>query len=1188
MNKRELQNFAVWAKENLENQIKVSLNLMGIHSDKNIKRAFIQGDITVIEGETKTYPKSFKASRDSIVRIVKDEGYENVIEQFAYTWFNRIVSLRFMEVHGYLDHGFKIFPDGGTIEPEILSNLHFIKDDLNLDVAYYTKLKEDDNIEELYRYILFKQCNSLSKTLPMLFSNEYQYLEYLLPTVLLTGETIITRIVELDKENFLNDVEVIGWLYQFYISSKKDEVFASKEKITKDTLPAVTQLFTPNWIVKYMAENSIGRIWLESYPNSSLRDEMKYYVDEAEQTDEVEKELEKIRYKNVNPEDIRVIEPAAGSGHILVYAFDLLLKMYEERGYLTRDIPSLILKNNLVGLDVDKRASQLAQFALMMKARSIDPRFFNDDRIVIPKVFEIKDSKKLYNLEYKNNLKELIENDWKKSEYNLTENDLKVIDYVVNTFEDAKVIGSLLKVKPSKGYLVIGDKINKLRKTTVGGVFTNEFVLYGLKRLSELLRLAHFMSLKYDVMITNPPYQVVSGLEKKSKNYINYNYPLTNNDLYAAFMEIELVKEKGFISMINQHQWMFTKSYINYRKNVLETKNIINLLHLGPRTFEEIKGEKVQSVAFVKRITKIQNYKSRCLKLKGVKSPTDKKKEFKNNRERYLFETSFDDFADISWHPFAYWISEKTKRAFKHKTISSIGYIGRGLETSNQEKYERLWFEVDFGLISLKSTSDNLENKRWFTFSRGGGYRRWFGNLMHITLWENNGYIMRNDKGKNGKGVPLLKNQDKYFKKCVTWSSVGTGYFGARILENSIFGNGSAMFLDDESQYLPLMGLLNSKVVNVFLEFLSPALTFNAGDIERIPIIKEIFENEEILELVTRNIDISKEDWEDKETSLNFKGKKTRKNHSLVSNYFNDILNRRQYLSETIRRNENRLNEIFLDVYGLKEEIDFIVDKKEVTVNNINHKSFTQEYISYLIGVLMGRYSLVEEGLIYAGGEFDNTRYGNYELDDDGIIPIYSKLGMEDGLTAKIITLIKQIYGEDTYKENIDFIAEGLGKKQNETSEETLNRYLNDEFYKDHLKTYQKRPIYWMFSSGKDNGFKALIYLHRYNEDTLARINSNYLLPETTRLRIELNDLENGIKSSDAITQRRLEKERDIVNKQYYEAVEYGLVLDYMANRYIKLDLDDGVKVNYAKFQNVEIVNERGSKIKKDLLIPIK
>ncbi len=1187
MNKRELQNFAVWAKENLETQIKVSLNLMGISSDEDIKKSYVQGDLTIIDGETRTYPKSFNKERESIVRIIKDEGYNNVVEQFAYTWFNRLIALRFMEVHGYLDHGFKIFPDGGIIEPEILSNLHFIKDDLELDVNHYTRLKNEDNIEQLYRYVLFKQCNSLSKILPMLFSNEYSYLEYLLPPVLLTGETVITKLIELDKQDFLNDIEVIGWLYQFYISVKKDEVFASKKKITKDTLPAVTQLFTPEWIVKYMAENSIGRIWLESYPNSPLKNDLKYYVEEAEQTEEVVKSLEKTRYKNVDPKEIRVIEPAAGSGHILVYSFDILFKMYEEVGYSTTDIPKQILENNLVGLDIDKRATQLAQFALMMKARSIDSRFFNDARRVIPKVLEIKESKKLYRMDYKTHLKELMSSDWKNREYNLTENDLKVIDYVVRTFEDAKVIGSLLKIKPSKAYLAVGNKINQLRRISIGGVFSYEFIEYGLRRISDLLRLAHFISIKYDVMITNPPYQAIGNTEDYMKNYANTYYPNTKTDMFAMFMETEFVKPKGFLAMINQHQWMFAKSYNNYRSEFLKRKSIVNLIHLGPRAFEEISGEKVQSVSFVSRNFSLKDYNASFFRLITYKTPSAKKKAFENRNQKYT--TSVNKFTSIPWNPFAYWVSRKTEEAFKHLKISDIGYVGRGLETSNQEKYERLWFEVNHNTISFNSSITKMEEKKWYPFSRGGGYRRWYGNLINVVNWENNGTEMKNDPGINGRKKPLLKNQDKYFRKMVTWSSVGTGYFGARLMKNSIFGNGSALFLEEEEKYISIMAFLNSKVVYNFLEFLSPALTFNAGDLSRIPIINDIFENKEIINLANECIDISKNDWDSKELSMNY-----RFNYGVefgkIKEKFEKGINKKIKNHKNIFDNEKKLNLIFLEIYGFIENDEPMnhISENEITIELPSKNDFAKSFISHFIGVLLGRYSIVEEGLIFAGGEFDVSRYGDYEVDNDGIIPLYPKLGMEDNLTEKIIKLIKQAYGEENYNENIDFIAEALGKRQNETSEETLNRYLYDDFYNDHLRTYQKRPIYWMLSSGGDNGFKALIYLHRYTEDTLAMINSDYLLPETTRLRNEINDLENRIKVTDGATQRRLERERDLVNKQYHEAVEYGYVLDHMANRYIKLDLDDGVKVNYEKFQGIEIVNDSGTRIKKDLLVPIK
>src|SRR5690554_4640457 len=770
MNKRELQNFSVWAKENLETQIKVSLNLLGIFSETNIKRAFIQGDVTVIEGESKTYPKSFKEKRDSIVRLIKDEGFENTIERFAYTWFNRLIALRFMEVHGYLDHGFKIFPEGGIIEPEILSNLNFVKDELNLDVNQYTKLKNEDNIEELYRYVLFKQCNHLSKILPMLFSDEYDYLELLLPSVLLTGETIITKLVELNKEDFLNDIEVIGWLYQFYVSHLREDT-KKKKKFNKDDVPILSQVFTPDWIVKYMAENSIGRIWLESYPNSPLKDDMRYYVEEAEQTKEVKLKLEEIRYKNVNPEEIKIIEPAAGSGHILVYAFELLFKMYEEKGYLKNDIPSLILKNNLVGLDVDKRASQLAQFSLMMKARSIDRRFFNKDRIVIPKVLEIKDSKKLFELDYKNSLKELINNDWKNNENNLTDNDLKVIEYVVNTFEDAKVIGSLLKIKESNAYLVVGNKINKLRRTTVGGVFTNEFVLYGLKRISELLRLAHFMSNKYDVMITNPPYMGISKLDKNPKKYLSDNYPNSKTDFSTMFMDTNFLNNTGFLSIVNPDSWMFLKTFENIRSIVLSKMTIINMVHHGMGEFDAV----VQTTSFVIRNNNLKEYKAKYYRLV---SSRNKELDFITKPDKNEFISGYSKFLSIPSSLIGYWISDKLESIFNISVpLIEHAKTAQGMATGDNNKFVRMWWEVK--IYDTYLTSDSREesikaNKKWVPYNKGGAFRKWYGNNDSIVYFKDFGKTISSSKSSR------FQNSNHYFKESITWGKISTNLISFR------------------------------------------------------------------------------------------------------------------------------------------------------------------------------------------------------------------------------------------------------------------------------------------------------------------------------------------------------------------------------------------------------------------------
>lgn len=592
MDKRALQLYAVWAKNNLESQIEVSLKTLGINSEHDIKEARKVGDYTIIDGDSNSYPGDLKDKRDSIVKLVKTDGYKQVIEEFAYTWFNRIVALRFMEVHDFLPHGFRVLSsrDGG-VEPEIMKHLDLVKDELKLDLSVVQPLYAQGKLDEAYSYVLFRQCNALSGILPMLFSRDQDYLELLLPKALLKGETFITKLMEIGEGDFLNDVEVIGWLYQFYISQKKDEVFASKKTITKDTLPAVTQLFTPDWIVRYMAENSVGRIWLESYPNSPLKSEMKYYVEDAKQNEDVQQKIDSIKYKNVNPEDIKVIEPCCGSGHILVYVFDLLYKMYEERGYQAREIPTLILKNNLVGLDVDKRAAQLAAFSLVMKARSKNTRYFNQTYYVEPKVFEIWDSRELLQNGYENQLADL---------KILSNDEIKEIKWLVEEFRYAKTIGTLLKIR-KKDFSIIENALNKIEDKAVINIFNTRFLNDGMEVLKRLLNQAKVIAAKYDVMITNPPYIGISSMEKQVKDYAQKNYPNSKTDMFAMFMETDFVKKYGFMAMINMHSWMFLGSFEKLRNELLSSKEIVNMLHLGSRAFESIGGEVVQTTAFVMR-----------------------------------------------------------------------------------------------------------------------------------------------------------------------------------------------------------------------------------------------------------------------------------------------------------------------------------------------------------------------------------------------------------------------------------------------------------------------------------------------------------------------------------------------------------------------------------------------------------
>ena len=592
MDKKALQTYAVWAKDNLEEQIEVSLKSLGINSATDIKEARRAGDYTIIDGDMNSYPADMMDKRNSIIQAIKKDGYKNVIEEFAYTWFNRIVALRFMEIHDFLPHGLRVLSSrDGSFEPEIMKNLNFVKDDLNIDLSIVSPLLEQGKLDDAYRYVLFRQCRALSAILPMLFAQDQSYLELLLPKALLQGETFITKLVELGKEPFKNDVEVIGWLYQFYISKKKDEVFASKKTITKDTLPAVTQLFTPDWIVKYLAENSVGRIWLESYPNSILRGQMKYYVNDAKQEADVQKKLDEVKYKNVNPEDIKIIEPCCGSGHILVYVFDLLYKMYEEKGYQPREIPTLILKNNIVGLDVDKRAAQLASFSLVMKARTMNSRFFNENYYVIPQVYEIWDSRVLFATDYKKCLEDA---------HAFNNDQIKQIEWLAETFKNAKTIGSLLKVE-KKDFKSISNTIDSIHEKMVNNLFIQEFYNDGVTCLRHLLKQAEIMSAKYDVMITNPPYIGISTMEPEVKKYATDNYPDSKTDMFAMFMEAPFVKKNGFRAMINMHSWMFLSSYEKLRKKIIMNEMIVNMVHLGAHAFEMIGGEVVQTTAFVLR-----------------------------------------------------------------------------------------------------------------------------------------------------------------------------------------------------------------------------------------------------------------------------------------------------------------------------------------------------------------------------------------------------------------------------------------------------------------------------------------------------------------------------------------------------------------------------------------------------------
>lgn len=860
MDKRALQSYAVWAKNNLESQIEVSLMTLGINSEKDIKEARKVGDYTIIDGDSNSYPGDLKEKRDSIVKLITTDGYKQVIEEFAYTWFNRIVALRFMEVHDFLPHGFRVLSsrDGG-VEPEIMKHLDLVKDELKLDLSVVQPLYAQGKLDETYSYVLFRQCRALSGVLPMLFDRDQDYLELLLPKALLKGETFITKLMEIGEEDFLNDVEVIGWLYQFYISQKKDEVFASKETITKDTLPAVTQLFTPDWIVRYMAENSVGRIWLESYPNSALKSEMKYYVEDAKQEAEVQGKIDAIKYKNVNPEDIKIIEPCCGSGHILVYVFDLLYKMYEERGYQSREIPTLILKNNLVGLDVDKRAAQLASFSLIMKARTMNSRFFNDNYYVKPSVYEIWDARELLQNNYEQQLVDL---------KFLSNEEIEGVKWLVETFRYGKTIGSLLKVSKND-FSIIERAIQSIKTKAVLTIFNSKFLNDGVRCLEYLLAQAKVMSAKYDVMITNPPYIGISSMEKPVKDYASAEYPDSKTDMFAMFMEIPYVKKNGFRAMINMHSWMFLSSYEKLRKKIIMNEMIVNMVHLGAHAFEMIGGEVVQTTAFVLRNSPIAT-NGVYFRLVDEK---DKEGSFLAGGGIIM---NLSVYEALPSNIITYWVSKNFIDVFRKATsLINYGEPRQGLATSDNNRFLREWFEVDINNECFNATDSIYAvytGKKWFPYNKGGDFRKWYGNQEHVVNWSLNGKEIRSVV-KNGKIASRVQNSQYYFNESISWSKVSGGNIAFRYYPKGFLFDvaGCSLFIEDIEQRDYIFGLINTKMMQYILNALSPTLNYEVGQISSIPVIESKDYTQEVIIKVKNNIESSKEEWEEFETSWNFK-----------------------------------------------------------------------------------------------------------------------------------------------------------------------------------------------------------------------------------------------------------------------------------------------------------------------------
>ena len=1152
MDKNAIKKFAVWARTELIARVSLKGVEYGITED-NIEAA----NADSVGGKVLTADE--KKQRQALIAEINDKGYKQVMEEVAYTWFNRFSALRFMEVNGYIPSHVRVFTDEeNNFKPQIITEaIHLDLDGLDMEKVY--ELKDAEKTEELYKYLLIVQCNALNKILPGMFQKIADYTELLLPDNLLREGSVIQQMIELIPEDDWKDaVQIIGWLYQYYNSEKKDDVFAALKKnvkITKENIPAATQLFTPDWIVRYMVENSLGRLWLEGHPDvkeqllpteeeqsayaAGNRDpedtKWHYYLEEAEQEPEVQAQLAEIRkeYAALTPDQLKVIDPCSGSGHILAYMFDVLMKIYESYGYTTHEAVASIVENNIYGLDIDDRATQLAYFAVMMKARQYDRRFFS--RGIQPHVYAIVES---------NHVDEFAVDYFCNGDAKLT----TAMDTIIKELHDAKEYGSILTVTPQDWstlydrFAEITEDINMSRETA-------------LRELLPLVQVAEALAQKYDVVVTNPPYMGSSGMSIKLSDYVKSDYPDSKSDLFAVFIERcgQMTKKNGCQAMITQHAWMFLASYENIRKKISK-KAIINMAHLGARAFEEIGGEIVQTTSFVIGNTFLNNYLGTYCRLVDPTTQTGKEELFIKGKERYISNQL--RFQKIPGEPIAYWISEQFANCYDNELLEKVAFSDGQILTGNNDKYLKLLWEVN---------AHDIEARKWALHAKGGEFRRWYGNIDTVVKFD----PITIQHYKRDK-IARFPKDEILFRRGITWTLVSMNpLFGVRELgKNLTFNKAAATILfNDETIIDYVLGFLNSKVSQALLRIINPTMNNNIKDILNMPFIKDMNFYPQVKSLVQYNISISKQDWDAFETSWDFQKHPLLRKVSTIAEAFDQWQTECNDRFNQLKANEEKLNRIFIDIYGLQDELTPEVEDKDVTVRKADLGRDIRSFISYAVGCMFGRHSLDADGLVYAGGEWDNSKYSSFAADKDNIIPICDDEYFEDDIVGLFVEFVKTVYGVDTLDENLKFIADALGGK-GQPKDVIRNYFLND-FYKDHCKIYQKRPIYWLFDSGKKNGFKALIYMHRYQPDTIARIRTDYVHEQQARYRTAIADLEQRMVNASTGERVKLNKKLNTLQAQDTEIRIYEEKIHHLADQMISIDLDDGVKKNYAIFDTV-------------------
>lgn len=1165
MDKNSIKKYAVWARNELIARVAQKANQYGITEAETISAS-----ADSIHGKLLTPTE--KKQRTALIEKIKNkgkDGFQLVMEEVAYTWFNRFTAIRFMEVNGYLPSHVRVFTDEENhFAPQILAEAIHL-DMPGLDMEKVFELKQANKTEELYKYLLITQCNALNEILPGMFQKIEDYTELLLPDNLLREGSVIEQMISLiPEEDWTDQVQIIGWLYQFYNIEPKAAVFAKNGKVSKEEIPAATQLFTPDWIVRYMVENSLGRLWVEGHPNDELKANWKYYLDEAEQENSVKAQLETIRreYANIKPEEIKVIDPCMGSGHILCYMFDVLVQIYESYGYTARDAAASIIENNIYGLDIDDRASQLAYFAVMMKARQYDRRFLT--RGINPNVYTITES---------NN----ISNDTIDYFVNGDENLQKEILVLLQSMKDAKEYGSIAIINKID-YELLFKRIDEIFEDV--SLFRQGVI----NDLLPIIRVAKILSDKYHVVVTNPPYLSIAAASPKLYDYVKKNYFDSKTDLFAVFIEkcSALLNVNGLQAMITMHAWMFLSSYERLREKMLSL-DFVNMAHLGARAFEEIGGEVVQTTSFVLRKSSIDQYITTYSKLTDKPTPIAKEESYLAHQSEYL--SSKKEFHNIPGSPIAYWVSEAIYNAYKnYPSLGSLAAPRKGNSTSNNNRFLRLWYEVDNKKINFgcrEIVREDTLKKRWFPYNKGGGYRKWYGFNEYLIDWYDDAYEIRNIK------TAVIANYQYFMKPGLTWSTLASNDFSIRWFEEGyIFDNGGCCIFDLGEKRAYICALLNSSIFKYIFGQLNPTLNFQSGEVAKFPVI--YVDSEEIIALALENVALSKAEYDCYETSWDFEvhpfvkyanslWDATAIGATMSKFYGRDLPKHNSPIElcyllwqgecadhfATLKANEEELNRLFIDIYGLNDELTPEVADKDVTIRKADLGRDIRSFISYAVGCMFGRYSLDVAGIAYAGGEWDESKYIAFKADRDNVLPICDDEYFEDDIVGKFVKFVEIVYGKDSLEENLKFIADALGGSG--SPRDVIRSYFLNDFYADHLKIYQKRPIYWQFDSGKKNGFKCLIYMHRYQPDTIARIRTDYVHEQQARYRTAIADLEQRIQVASTSERVKLTKQLQKLKDQETEIRLFEEKVHHLADQMIRIDLDDGVKHNYEIFKDV-------------------